>query len=139
MPNEVAVAILTAIVVIACSAGAYIVYVKTREIRRASPDPTHHPHASFAAMAKWYSGKQCGICGREIPPLGHFGPQPGLMRAGSSPPVTLAWIDIPAEQLPPMLETHVAVCASCHLMTWFQHEHAELIVDRHRVQETVLH
>ena len=91
---------------------------------------------TFQMMAQWYAGKQCGICGRDMPALSHFGPEPGLMSVTSKTPVTVAWTDVPAEQLPKMLPTHLPVCSSCHLMTWFQHEHPDLLVDRHRIQET---
>jgi hypothetical protein len=91
---------------------------------------------TFQMMAQWYAGKQCGICGRDMPPLSHFAPEPGLMSVTSQPPVTVAWTDVPPEQIPKMLPTHLPVCSSCHLMTWFQHEHPELVIDRHRTQQT---
>jgi hypothetical protein len=89
---------------------------------------------TFQMMAEWYAGKQCAICKRDIPPLSHFALEAGLM-SPSSAGVTIAWVDVPAQQLPAMLATHLPVCSSCHLMTWFQHEHPELVVDRHRAQE----
>ena len=89
---------------------------------------------TFQLMAEWYAGKTCAICTRPIPPLSHFALEAGLM-SPSAPGVTIAWVDIPAPQLPSMLATHVPVCSSCHLMTWFQREHPELVVDRHRPQE----
>lgn len=91
---------------------------------------------TFQMMAQWYAGKQCAICGRDIPALSHFGPEPGLMSVTSPTPVTVAWIDVRPEQLPEMVATHLPACSSCHLMTWLRHEHPELVVDRHRVQET---
>jgi hypothetical protein len=90
---------------------------------------------TFQLMAGWYAGKQCAICKRDIPPLSHFALEAGLM-SPSSPGVTVAWVDVPAQQLPGMLATHLPVCSSCHLMAWFQREHPELVVDRHRTQET---
>ena len=54
----------------------------------------------------------------------------------ASPTITVAWSDVASEQLPHVLDTHLPVCSSCHLITWFQHEHPDLVVDRHRVQET---
>lgn len=90
---------------------------------------------AFQLMSEWYAGKPCAICNRPIPPLSHFALEAGLMDA-SSPGVTIAWVDVPAQQLPAMLGTHLPVCSSCHLMSWFQREHPELVVDRHRTQET---
>jgi hypothetical protein len=158
--NELLIGILMALAVIAVAAGAMAAYVRVRTPGAASPETnqpavvdaeaTHsaakwkeghqHPTAAtrktaFKAMARWYAGKRCAICGRDIAPLSHFGPEPGLMGA-ASPNVTVAWTDVPADQLPTMLETHLPVCSSCHLMTWFQHEHPDLVVDRHRTQET---
>jgi hypothetical protein len=103
----------------------------SREIARA-PERT----TTFQMMAQWYAGKQCGICERNMPALSHFGPEPGLMSVTSPTPVTVAWTEVPPAQLPKMLPTHLPVCSSCHLMTWFRHEHPDLVVDRHRTQET---
>jgi hypothetical protein len=155
--NELLIGILMALAVIAVAAGAMAAYVRVRTRSVTSPATSqpaidaeaaqsaadrkdgHAPASTrkvaFRAMARWYAGKRCAICGRDIAPLSHFGPEPGLMGA-ASPNVTVAWTDVPADQLPTMLETHLPVCSSCHLMTWFQHEHPDLVVDRHRTQET---
>jgi hypothetical protein len=95
--------------------------------------------SAFQLMAQWYAGKQCAICKRDMPPLKHFAPEPGLLSVASPTGMTVAWTDVPAEQLPKMLATHLPVCSSCHLITWFRHEHPDLVVDRHRthVDETV--
>lgn len=96
----------------------------------------------FRMMAKWYAGKQCAMCGRDVPPLSHFGPEPGLLSMASATAVTIAWSDVPPALLPKMIATHRPVCSSCHLMTWFRHEHPELVVDRHRAagsDETIVH
>ncbi len=98
-----------------------------REIARAPKRTT-----TFQMMAQWYAGKPCGICGRDMPPLSHFGPEAGLMSVTSPEVVTVAWTDVPPQQLPKMLPTHLPVCSSCHLMTWLRHEHPDLVVDRHR-------
>ena len=91
--------------------------------------------ATFQVMANWYAGKQCAMCGREMPTLSHFAPEPGLLSTTSAGVATVAWTDVPPEQLPGMLDTHLPVCSSCHLTTWFRHEHPELVVDRHRTQD----
>ena len=106
--------------------------------QRASSAPTRK--TAFRTMSRWYAGKQCAICGRDIAPLSHFGPEPGLTSAAART-ITVAWTDVPSDQLPHMLDTHLPVCSSCHLITWFQHEHPDLMVDRHRTQEreTIVH
>lgn len=146
MTNEMLIGVLAGVTVIVLSAGAMFAYARMRGGRTgAAADTTKastgaaaslgpHRKPAFRTMAQWYSGKQCAICGRHIAPLSHFGPEPGLMSATSPTPVTIAWTDVPAEQLPDILETHQPVCSSCHLMAWFQHEHADLLIDRHRTQ-----
>lgn len=96
---------------------------------------------AFQMMAEWYAGKQCAICGRAMPPLSHFAPEPGLLSPASPNGVTIAWTDVPADQLAKMLPTHLPVCSSCHLITWFRREHPDLVVDRHRTHqdETIVH
>ena len=161
MPNEILIGILLALVVIAFAAGAVTAYLRMRPTRIASPQTkasgasvsaarpsgdTHtgasqiarHPNRkqAFRTMAQWYAGKPCAICGRDIPPLSHFGPEPGLLNATATPATTIAWTDVPVEQLSKILDTRQPVCSSCHLMTWFQHEYPDLLIDRHRTQET---
>lgn len=149
MTNQILIGVLTVVAVIAFATGAMVAYFRMRGRRvdaarsDTTPSRTPVPHAAgphrkpaFRTMAEWYSGKRCALCGRDIPPLSHFGPEPGLMSATSTAVTTVAWTDVPADQLSNILETHQPVCSSCHLMTWFQHEHPELLIDRHRTQET---
>jgi hypothetical protein len=162
--NDLFIGILMALVVIGVSAGAMAAYVFRMRRTRIVTSPAASPpatadadvaadrsgarriaggpnrKAAFRMMAQWYAGKRCAICEREIAPLSHFGPEPGLMSA-TSPPATVAWTDVIPEQLPNMLDTHLPVCSSCHLVNWFQHEHPDLVIDRHRTQETdtILH
>ena len=159
MPNELLIGILMALAVIAVVVGAMAAYFRiSRSIGATAPETVRpaiaeaaHPagdrdsHAltrktAFRTMARWYAGKRCAICARDIAPLSHFGPEPGLMSAASRT-MTIAWSDVPSDQLTTMLDTHLAVCSSCHLISWFQHEHPDLVVDRHRVQEpeTIVH
>src|SRR6476659_2068792 len=53
---------------------------------------------TFQLMSQWYAGRTCAICNRPIPPLSHFALEAGLM-SPSAPGVTIAWVDIPAQQL----------------------------------------
>lgn len=136
MPNEIVLGVMMAVVVIALCGAGLLAYLRLRPTRNGSGPAIHKPHAEFGMLARWYAGKQCSICGREIPPLSHFGPPPGLIRRESSSLETISWLDVPADQIARTLETHMPVCSSCHLMTWFQHEHPDLLVDRHRSQDT---
>ena len=159
MSNELLIGILMALGVIAAALVAVTAYFRASRSRSASSPQSISPaivatpvqvatgHAgqrapvaptrktAFRTMSRWYTGKQCAMCGRDIAPLSHFGPEPGLMSAASRT-ITIAWTDVPPEQLARMLDTHLPVCSSCHLITWFQHEHPDLVVDRHRTQET---
>jgi hypothetical protein len=153
--NELLIGILMALAVIAVVVGAMAAYFRTFRSRSATSPETSRPaiaaeaahstgegdqraptrKTAFRTMTRWYAGKRCAMCGRDIAPLSHFGPEPGLMSA-ASPTVSIAWTDVPSERLTTMLDTHLPVCSSCHLINWFQHEHPDLVVDRHRVQET---
>ena len=159
MSNEVLIGILMALGVIAVAWVAVTAYFRISRPRGATSPETISPvivvepvqaaagHAgqrapsaptrktAFRTMSRWYAGKRCAMCGRDIAPLSHFGPEPGLMSAASRT-ITIAWTDVASEQLPHMLDTHLPVCSSCHLITWFQHEHPDLVLDRHRTQET---
>jgi hypothetical protein len=157
--NESLIGILMALAVIAVVVAAMAGYFRISRARGATSPETHAPAAvaeaahpsgdehrtptrktAFRTMARWYAGKRCAMCARDIAPLSHFGPEPGLMSA-ASPTITIAWTDVPSEQLAKMLDTHLPVCSSCHLISWFQHEHPDLVIDRHRAQEgeTIVH
>jgi cytochrome c1 len=150
--NDFFVGILMAVVVIALAGGVLAAYFRMRHPRLVTSPDSGQPavsesaavareaasasdrKAAFRKMAQWYAAKQCAICGRDVAPLSHFGPEPGLM-SETSPTATIAWTDVPPEQLPGMLSTYRPVCSSCHLMTRFRHEHPDLVIDRHRTQE----
>jgi hypothetical protein len=133
--NPILIAVLTGAALMALAAGVLFTYFRQSHsppVERGGP----RRKAAFRTMAQWYAGRQCAMCGRDIPPLSHFAPEPGVMNPADGSVSTLAWTDIPAERVSEILETHRPVCASCHLMTWFQFEHPDLLIDRHRTQET---
>jgi hypothetical protein len=94
---------------------------------------------AFEILKQWYAGKSCAICHRAIPPLENIGPKPGLLNFASPGHETLSWEEIPAENLPAIFETHVPVCAHCQVTESFRRQFPDLVVDRHREQETRVH
>lgn len=82
----------------------------------------------FEILQRWYAGKRCAMCKRPIPVLSHVGPKPGLLNVASQE--TLSWEEIPAENLPAMFETHLAVCAHCQVAETFRRRFPDLVVER---------
>jgi hypothetical protein len=90
---------------------------------------------AFEVLKRWYAGKNCAICRRTIPPLEHIGPKPGLLNFASPGHETLSWEEIPAENLPAMLQTHLPVCSHCQVAESFRRQFPDLVVDRSREDE----
>jgi hypothetical protein len=75
---------------------------------------------AFSIAKRWYAGKRCALCLEPIAPLPRSGTQPGLLnRALRQPPDTITWRDVPAQELPAVLSTYLAVCARCHMREQF--------------------
>jgi hypothetical protein len=87
-----------------------------------------HDTRVTAVLTKWYDGKSCAICQRAISPPNANAPQPGLYNVASSE--TLSWQEIPAQNLPAVLETHLAVCANCQVAESFRRQFPDLVIDR---------
>ncbi len=94
---------------------------------------------AFEILKEWYAGKSCAICHRPIPPLDHVGPKPGLLNFAAPGRETVSWEDIPAETLPALFESHLPVCAHCQVTESFRQQFPDLVIDRHREQETRFH
>jgi hypothetical protein len=90
---------------------------------------------AFEILSKWYKGKSCAMCGRDLPPLNQVGPKPGFFNAIALGLEPTAWDQVPAEHLPAILKTHLPICATCTLLATFRREHGDLVVDRHRTAE----
>jgi hypothetical protein len=85
---------------------------------------------AFEILKRWYAGKTCELCGREIPELHHVGPKPGLLNIASPQRETLAWEEIAPEDLPERFKTHRPVCAQCQVAEVFRKRFPDLVVDR---------
>jgi len=80
-------------------------------------------------VSKWYEGKCCVFCRKEIGPLHHLDHAPALLGPDH---ITVEWKDLRAEQLPEIMETHRPVCWNCHIAETFRRTRPGLVVDRRR-------
>lgn len=79
-------------------------------------------------VTRWYAGTACVLCGKHIQDLGGA-IVPALRNAeGTITP----WSEIRSEELPSLLSTAVAVCASCELAENFRRVNPGLVIERPR-------
>jgi hypothetical protein len=78
-------------------------------------------------ITAWYADKRCVYCFRRIGPVVWHDRPPALRSAEKA---TVEWTDIPAQEVPKVLQTHEAVCWKCHVVESFRREHANLVIDR---------
>ncbi len=78
-------------------------------------------------VAKWYEGKSCVFCHKEINPLHHMDHVPALLAPDGT---TTEWKQIQPQKLPEVFETHRPVCWNCHVAEVFRRLYPELVVDR---------
>ena len=79
-------------------------------------------------VTRWYAGRVCVLCGQPIQGLGGA-IVPALRNSAG---VITPWSNMRPEELPSLLGTAVAVCASCELAEHFRRVHPELVVERPR-------
>jgi len=80
-------------------------------------------------VSKWYEGKSCVFCHKQIGPLHHLDHAPALLSPDHK---TIEWSELRPQQLPEVFETHRPVCWNCHIAQNFRRTHPELVVDRKR-------
>jgi hypothetical protein len=78
-------------------------------------------------VSKWYGGKSCVFCHKQIGPLHHLDHAPALLGPDAR---TLEWNQFRPEQLPEVFSKHQPVCWNCHVAETFRRTHPELVVDR---------
>jgi hypothetical protein len=78
-------------------------------------------------LTKWYDGKKCALCGKPFGEINWLDHKPALM---SPERLTTEWSDVPTEQIPKVLASHMPVCWNCHIAETFRHRYPELVVDR---------
>jgi len=81
----------------------------------------------WTKVADWYRGRACVYCRKPFGEIHWHDHRPALMGPDRK---TVQWSELPAEELPQVLETHWPVCWSCHIAQTFRREHPELVVDR---------
>ena len=80
-------------------------------------------------VSKWYEGKSCVFCHKQIGPLHHIDHVPALVGPDH---ITVEWKQIRPQELMEVFETHRPVCWNCHVTETFRRTHPELVVDRKR-------
>jgi|GEM_PF-2252664 len=95
-----------------------------------APDIAASPRETLVTdiVTRWYARTACVLCGKPIHDLG--GAIVPALRNGAG--AVTPWSDVPPEELPSLLSTAVAVCASCELVEDFRRVHPELVVERPR-------
>ncbi len=78
-------------------------------------------------VSKWYEGKSCVFCHKQIGPLHHIDHVPALLAPDHK---TIEWKRIRPQQLPEVFETHRPVCWNCHVTETFRRLHPELVTNR---------
>jgi hypothetical protein len=81
-------------------------------------------------LARWYAGKTCALCGREVGEREWMEHPPALIDRRSAPARTVAWADVPPAQVMDVMATHEPICWNCHVTETFRREHGDLIVER---------
>jgi len=92
-----------------------------------------HDTLATAILQKYFAGKRCAICKRTIDGIHVAQPHPGLLNVATHE--TLDWDEIPTQNLPDALATHLPVCANCQVSETFRRRFPDLVTDRdHRPQ-----
>jgi hypothetical protein len=82
-----------------------------------------------STLKRWYSGRDCAVCRREVTLPQRADQRPGLLTA-ESPGEIVTWDEIPKDQLEAVLESHQPVCASCVLAESFRRRFPDRVTDR---------
>ena len=80
-------------------------------------------------LVEWYEGKSCAWCGKPIAPIHLADRKPALLTADRG---SVAWNQVPVDQLPQTLAAAQPLCFSCHVANTMVREHPELVIDRSR-------
>ena len=75
-------------------------------------------------VANWGEGRACALCGWH---LGQFGALEGDLALLAPDGTTVAWQDVPPDELLEVFSTHEPACRNCHVVETFRREHPELI------------
>jgi hypothetical protein len=85
---------------------------------------------AMAILRNWYAGRECAVCRREIGPVQGLERRLGLLSVAAPAHEILTWEEIPTDQLPGLLESHLPVCAGCTLAESFRRQFPDRVTDR---------
>lgn len=78
-------------------------------------------------VSKWYEGKSCVFCQKQIGPLHHQDHAPALLGPDHK---TVEWREFQPRQILDVFESHRPVCWNCHVAETFRRLHPDLVVNR---------
>ena len=82
-------------------------------------------------VTEWYAGKSCAVCAKPIGEIAWHERPPALLAGDGR---TRTWKEAKPEDLPELFASHEPCCWPCHIRESFRAEHADLIVERRRVE-----
>lgn len=83
-------------------------------------------HRVTTILARWYRGKTCVLCGKPLGNVRPFRHKPAVM---SRERISAEWREVPLQQIPELLPTHLPVCWDCHVTEVFRHRFPDLVLD----------
>lgn len=87
-------------------------------------------------LADWYRDKTCVLCGKSFDEIHWHDHKPALLTDDRT---TVEWSALPVEKLPEILKTHRPICWNCFVAESFRKEHPELVTDRPRDRNHLIH
>jgi len=81
-------------------------------------------------LARWFAGKSCALCGERFEQIRWVEARPGLLGPDGA---VVAWADVRAEKLGPVLESHRPLCYDCFVAEEFRQRFPELVTNREKL------
>jgi hypothetical protein len=95
-----------------------------------------HDHATNEQLKRFFDGKACAICKREIPPVHRTGLKPGLWNPETHE--TRSWDQIPNGNVSATVDGHLPLCSSCVVAEAFRQRFPDRVTDRDRALQNAL-
>jgi hypothetical protein len=77
-------------------------------------------------LTSFYTDKKCVYCGKPFEGINLAAHKPALLGPDMK---TREWREIPPEEIPRVLKTHLPACWNCHIAETFRREHPDLVID----------
>ena len=87
-----------------------------------------------AIVADWYTGKSCVFCHRPIGRIVWHERPPAIRVLDGS---IHEWTHVRVEDLPELFRSSDPVCWACYVVEGFRHDEPEMVIERHRLEETM--